>query len=193
MRLSLTALGVAILPARSISPVAAISVLAMLLLTPSTRAADSGLNLTSPAFAPGMPIPAEYICSGDNHSPALKWTGAPPSVASFALIAEDPDAVRGNFVHWVIFNLPPDATGIAAHAPTTRTLSDGAMQGENGMGSVGYTGPCPPPGKVHHYRFELFALDSKLAEMSHPDATTVLAAMRDHVKASAELVGTFER
>lgn len=155
--------------------------------------ADSNFRLTSPAFSPGAPIPAEFSCTGGDHSPALAWTGAPAGTKSFALIVEDPDAPMGTFVHWLFFNLPAGATGMAADAPTTPQLSDAARQGSNGMGAVGYKGPCPPPGKIHHYHFELFALDTTLDLPSAADAASLRAAMQNHVKASAELVGTFER
>ena len=99
----------------------------------------------------------------------------------------------GTFVHWVVFNLPADASGMAADAPRTAQLADGATQGSNGMGAIGYKGPCPPPGKTHHYHFVLFALDTTLQVGSDADAASLRAAMQNHVKASAELVGTFER
>lgn len=155
--------------------------------------ADSGFVLTTTAFEPGQPIPVEYSCSGANRSPVLKWSGAPSGVGSFALIVEDPDAPSGTFIHWVVFNLPADATGIPADAPHTPTLADGAAQGVNGMDRVGYMGPCPPPGKMHHYHFELFALDSKLNAQPGLDAGALREAMQGHTKASTELVGTFER
>jgi Raf kinase inhibitor-like YbhB/YbcL family protein len=167
--------------------------LAPILVLATAAKADSGFVLTTSAFEPGQPIPVEYSCSGANTSPALKWSGAPAPVGSFALIVEDPDAPSGTFIHWVVFNLPSDATGISADAPKTSTLADGAVQGVNGMGRVGYMGPCPPPGKTHHYHFELFALDSKLDSRAGIDAAGLRAAMQGHTKASTELVGTFER
>jgi Raf kinase inhibitor-like YbhB/YbcL family protein len=168
-------------------------VAAQLLLIGALAGADSDFRLTSPAFNPGGPIPTDFSCTAGDHSPALAWTGAPAETKSFALIVEDPDAPMGTFVHWVVINLPAGSNGMAADAPKTPQLPGGAMQGSNGMGAVGYKGPCPPPGKTHHYHFELFALDSTLQVPSDADAAGLRAAMQDHVKASAELVGTFER
>jgi Raf kinase inhibitor-like YbhB/YbcL family protein len=164
-----------------------------MLLMGTLAGADSDLKLSSPAFNSGAPIPTDFSCTAGDHSPALAWSGAPAGTKSFALIVEDPDAPMGTFVHWVVFNVPPGASGMPADAPKTPQLPDGATQGSNGMGAVGYKGPCPPPGKTHHYHFELFALDSALEVPPHADAGAVRAAMQNHVKASTELVGTFER
>lgn len=172
---------------------AMLMVAAQALLIGALARADSDFRLTSPAFSPGAAIPTDFSCTAGDHSPALAWSGAPAQTKSFALIVEDPDAPMGTFVHWVVFNLPAGASGIAADAPKTPQLADGATQGSNGTGAVGYKGPCPPPGKTHHYHFELFALDSTLEVPSAADAGSLRAAMQNHVKASAELVGTFER
>jgi Raf kinase inhibitor-like YbhB/YbcL family protein len=170
-----------------------VPIVAPILLLAAAAIADSGFVLTTSAFEAGQAIPVEYSCAGANRSPALQWSGAPAGVGSFALIVEDPDAPSGNFIHWVVFNLPADAAGIAGDAPRTPGLSDGALQGANGMGRIGYMGPCPPPGKVHHYHFELFALDSKLDVKPGLDAAGLRAAMQGHIKANTELVGIFER
>jgi Raf kinase inhibitor-like YbhB/YbcL family protein len=164
-----------------------------MLLMGTLAGADSDFKLSSPAFNPSAPIPTDFSCTAGDHSPALAWSGAPAGTKSFALIVEDPDAPMGTFVHWVVFNVPPGASGMPADAPKTPQLPDGATQGSNGMGAVGYKGPCPPPGKPHHYHFELFALDSTLEVPSDADAAALRAAMQNHVKASTELVGTFER
>ena len=168
-------------------------VAAQVLLIGVLARADSNFRLTSPAFNPGAPIPPDFSCDAGDHSPALAWSGAPAGTKSYVLIVEDPDAPMGTFVHWVVFNLPADASGMAADAPKTAELADGARQGNNGMGAVGYKGPCPPPGKTHHYHFELFALDTTLDTPSAGDAASLRAAMQNHVKASTGLVGTFER
>jgi Raf kinase inhibitor-like YbhB/YbcL family protein len=168
-------------------------VVTLILLLVAVSRAQSGFVINTSAFKPGGQIPAEYSCSGANRSPALQWSGAPAGSGSFALIVEDPDAPSGTFIHWVVFNLPADATGIAADAPKTPKLADGAMQGTNGADQIGYMGPCPPPGKVHHYHFELFALDSKLDSQPGIDASALHTAMQGHIKANTEIVGTFER
>ena len=168
----------------------------MLALTPQVSGvarADGAFALTSPAFSSGAAIPVQFSCSGSDQSPALNWTGAPEGTGSFALIVEDPDAPSGTFVHWVIFNLPGSSTGLPADVPKTPTLPDGAVQGKNGMGATGYKGPCPPPGKIHHYHFDLFALDTKVDAASNADADSLRSAMRGHIRGSTELVGTFSR
>jgi len=168
-------------------------VVALVLPICALARADSDFRLTSPAFNPGAPIPTDFSCAAGDHSPALAWTGAPVGTKSYALIVEDPDAPMGTFIHWVVFNLPSGASGMAANSPKTPQLADGARQGNNGTGAVGYKGPCPPPGKTHHYHFELFALDTALDMPPVADAASLRAAMQNHVKGSAELVGTFER
>ena len=155
--------------------------------------AESALALKSEAFDADSAIPAPFTCSGANHSPALSWSGAPGTTGSFALILEDPDAPRGTFIHWVAYNLPSSMTGLRESAPKSATLADGGMQGVNGLGQIGYYGPCPPPGKVHHYHFRLFALDSTLSLAPGADASALESAMKGHVIASGELVGTYSR
>jgi Raf kinase inhibitor-like YbhB/YbcL family protein len=177
---------------RAISTVMLLVAVQVLLIGVLARA-DSDFRLSSPAFNPGAPIPTGFSCTAGDHSPELVWSGAPAGTKSFALIVEDPDAPMGTFVHWVVFNLPASANGMAADAPKTPELADGATQGSNGMGAVGYKGPCPPPGKTHHYHFELFALDAPLEVPLAADAAALRAAMQNHVKGTTELVGTFER
>ncbi|MGO9607898.1 MAG: YbhB/YbcL family Raf kinase inhibitor-like protein [Candidatus Binataceae bacterium] len=174
------------------------AVLAAAMLAMSSAAlraddADSAPVLTSPAFASGAAIPVQYSCTDGDQSPALSWSGGPADVRSFALIVEDPDAPSGTFVHWVIFNLPGSATDIPAGVPATPSLPDGSTQGTNSFGTVGYRGPCPPPGLTHHYHFILFALDSTLRVDSQADAKAVRSAVSGHIKATAELIGTFSR
>jgi len=177
---------------RAISMVMLLVAAQVLLIAVMARA-DSDFRLTSPAFNPGAPIPTDFSCTAGDHSPALSWSGAPAGTKSFALIVEDPDAPMGTFVHWVVFNIPGAASGMPSDAPKTPELPGGAGQGRNGMGAVGYKGPCPPPGKTHHYHFELFALDTTLDMPSAAEAASLRAAMQNHVKGSAELVGTFKR
>ena len=161
--------------------------------TGSARAASSELSIQSTAFAANGPIPAGYTCSGDNKSPALTWSGVPTATKAMALIVRDPDAPMGSYVHWVIYDLPANATGLPPAVPTTATLDNGAVQGANGSGKSGYQGPCPPPGPAHHYHFRLYALDVKLDLAAGADAAAVEQAIKRHVLASADLVGTFAR
>ena len=112
---------------------------------------------------------------------------------SFALVVLDPDAPGGTFIHWVAYNIPAQMMSLPANVPQTAEIAGGGKNGINGFNHIGYNGPCPPPGKMHHYNFRLFALDSALTPGDKPDAVAVESAMKGHVLATAELVGTFER
>ena len=121
------------------------------------------MNLTSPAFADGQPIPERYTCDGADVSPPLSWSETPPGTRSFALICDDPDAPVGAWVHWVIYGLSPAAAELPEMVPPTEQVPGGAKQGLNDFRRVGYGGPCPPPGRPHRYFFKLYALDAELA------------------------------
>jgi len=150
-------------------------------------------TLTSPAFAPGTAISGDYTCTGNDRSPALVWSGAPQATKSFALIVEDPDAPGGTFIHWVAYNISARATSLPAGLPKDAEIPGGGKNGINGFDHIGYNGPCPPPGKMHHYHFRLLALDSALSPGENTSADAVESAMKGHVLATAELTGTFER
>ncbi len=151
------------------------------------------LLVKSEAFAEGAAIPQQFTCSGANHSPAIAWSGAPASTRSFAIITDDPDAPRGTFVHWVAFDIPANVTALPEDVPRTETIAGGGTQGDNGAERIGYFGPCPPPGKVHHYHFRVFALDAMLELKPGADADALRSAMNGHVVASGELIGTYSR
>ena len=151
------------------------------------------LKITSTAFTEGEAIPAKYTCQGDDISPPLEWTGAPAGTKSFALICDDPDAPAGTWVHWVIFNLPADASGLPERIDKAETLPDGAAQGTNDFKRTGYGGPCPPPGKPHRYFFKLYALDTVLPLKPKATKEEVLQAMRGHILAEGQLLGTYQR
>jgi Raf kinase inhibitor-like YbhB/YbcL family protein len=170
-----------------------ISTTLVLILFAYAWPAQAQLTLTSPAITPGAAIAAEYACTGADHSPALSWSGAPDSTKSFALIVDDPDAPSGTFIHWVAYNIPARVTSLPAGLPQTAEIASGGTNGINGFEHIGYNGPCPPPGKTHHYHFRLFALDSMLTPGDKAGANAVRSAMNGHVVATAELVGTFER
>lgn len=158
--------------------------------SPSASVVASSLTLTSSAFADGGAIPVEYTCSGQGLSPPLHWTGTPAGTAAFALIMDDPDApLPGGFVHWVVFNLSPETTDLSAGA----TLPPQAVPGKNGRGTQEYTGPCPPAGPAHHYRFALYALDTPLNLTAGSSKDDVIAATAGQVLGEALLVGTFQR
>jgi len=162
------------------------------LQTTSTAEPDPALSLTSSAFENGGNIPERYTCSGDDESPALKWTGVPEGTRSLALVMDDPDAPMGTFVHWVVYNLSPSTEGLPEGvSPSASTVK--VEQGVNGSNAIGYMGPCPPPGKPHHYHFRLYALDQKLQLTAKATANQVEAAIKGHVLGSSELVGIFGR
>lgn len=154
----------------------------------------TGLTISSPAFTPGGPIPATYSCKNSAAgSPPIQWQGVPADAKTLALILKDPDAPHRTFIHWVIYNIPATATGLEANVPRTAELADGARQGDNTLGKIGYMGPCPPSGPAHHYHFYLMALNIKLDLAPGATADQVEAASRRHVRGEAELIGTFAR
>ena len=170
-----------------------VAVVLLFILVACARPVEAQLTLTSPSIPPASAITAENACTGDDRSPALAWHNAPQSTKSFALIVEDPDAPGGTFIHWVAYNIPAQMTSLPAGVPKNAEVAGGGKNGINGFDHIGYNGPCPPPGKMHHYNFRLFALDSMLSPGDKPDAAALESAMKGHVLATAELVGTFER
>ena len=153
------------------------------------------LIITSPAFEHGGSIPAHYTCDGDDVSPELLWTNVPDGARSLVLIVDDPDAPdpaapRMTWVHWVLYNLPTDATGlaegIASYAPP-----EGTREGVNHWKLNGYGGPCPPVGR-HRYFHKLYALDSHLPDLDRPTKTQVEQAMQGHVIEQAVLMGMYQ-
>jgi Raf kinase inhibitor-like YbhB/YbcL family protein len=159
----------------------------------AVRAGASELSIQSTSFVANGPIPVAYTCSGEDKSPALAWSGVPTATKSMALIVRDPDAPMGSYVHWVIYNLPANVTELPAGLPTTATVENGALQGVSSSGTSGYHGPCPPPGPAHHYHFRLCALDVDLSLAAGASADEVEQAIKGHVLASADLIGTFAR
>jgi hypothetical protein len=166
---------------------------AALLAIAKLASADNHLMLSSSAFANNAHIPVEFTCSGEDKSPALAWSNVPPSAKSLALIVMDPDAPSGNFVHWVIFDVPASVTSMPEGIPSLAKTAFGATQGQNGRGAIGYTGPCPPPGEDHHYHFRLYALDKGLGLTSDATADQVESTMQGHVLSQTDLVGIFAR
>lgn len=151
------------------------------------------LALTSSAFRDGEPVPVRHTCDGEDLSPPLAWTGVPVETRTFALICDDPDAPRGTWVHWLIWNLPADAVELGEGVPPRPELSSGARQGLNDSGDLGYGGPCPPPGKPHRYFFRLYALDTALNLSPGVNRSDLEAAIDGHVLAQGTVMGTYER
>jgi len=151
--------------------------------------------LTSSAFEGGRSIPSRYTCDGENTSPPLSWTEPPEGTAELVLVCNDPDAPMGNWIHWVLYALPVDQGSLPPAVPNADVLLNigGAKQGENTSGGIGYTGPCPPPGPIHHYHFRLYALDTPTNLEPGATADELREATNGHVLAQTELVGLYSR
>lgn len=153
-------------------------------------------TLTSPAFAHNGSIPRRYTCQGEDVSVPLAWSGVPPGTKSLALIMDDPDAPDPKapkvvWVHWVLYNIPPTATGLK-EAIKPNELPAGTKQALNDWKRTGYGGPCPPIGR-HRYFHKLYALDTVLPELPNADKGALEKAMRGHVLGQAELIGTYQK
>lgn len=143
------------------------------------------MEVSSQAFENGQKIPSRHSCQGENYSPSLHIESIPKGTVTLAIIVEDPDAPGGTFDHWVAWNITP-----------AEDLEEGlkvSEQGVNGFGSVGYKGPCPPPGHAHRYFFRIYALDTKLNLPSKSPKGDLKKAMKGHILAEAEVMGTYQR
>jgi Raf kinase inhibitor-like YbhB/YbcL family protein len=150
------------------------------------------MEIKSSAFGSGEMIAAKYTCDGADFSPPLEWAGSPAGTRSFALICDDPDAPMGTWVHWVIYDIPPTATMLAEGITRQKDLPGGGTQGINDFRKVGYGGPCPPGG-THRYFFKLYALDTMLGLKPGITKDQLLKAMRGHILAEAQIMGTYRR
>jgi Raf kinase inhibitor-like YbhB/YbcL family protein len=158
------------------------------------RGAAVALSLHSPDFHDSSEIPTVHTCEGADVPPTLAWQGSPATTKSFALIVDDPDAPdpkapKMTYVHWVLYNIPPDAGGLLGES---RTLPAGAREGKNDWSRTGYGGPCPPVGR-HRYFFKIYALDTVLPDREGLTKAEVEKAMEGHVLGHAELVGTYQK
>lgn len=154
------------------------------------------LSITSDVFTNGGNIPAGYTCQGQDIAPPLRWTGVPDATKSLVLIVDDPDAPdpkapRMTWVHWVLYNIPPDTEGLPEGVAAS-DLPSGTLEGLNDWKRTGYGGPCPPIGR-HRYFHKIYALDILLPDLKKPTKTAVESAMKGHVIGQAELVGTYEK
>jgi Raf kinase inhibitor-like YbhB/YbcL family protein len=139
---------------------------------------------------------AKYTCEGSDIAPPLKWEGVPDGTRSLALIEDDPDAPdpaapKMTYVHWVLYNLPPDTGGLP-EGVTSSNLPAGTLEGLNDWRRTGYGGPCPPIGR-HRYFHKLYALDVVLEDLKHPTKDRLLKAMEGHVIEKTEIVGTYKK
>jgi len=154
------------------------------------------LQIHSPAFADGGEIPSKYTCEGNDISPPLKWEGVPGNARSLILIvddpdAPDPDAPRMIWVHWLLYNLPANISGLP-EGITVADLPAGVKEGLNDWKRTGYGGPCPPIGR-HRYFHKLYALDTVLEGLNKPTRAQLESAMKGHILAQAQLVGTYQK
>jgi len=153
-------------------------------------------TLKSPSFSENGNIPAKYTCEGQDISPPLSWSGVPAGTKSLALIVDDPDAPdprapKMTWVHWVLYNLPPSSNGLP-ESVSKSALPQGTLEGTNDWKRTGYGGPCPPIGR-HRYFFKLYGLDTALPNLGNPTKKQLEDAMKGHILAQTELVGTYEK
>lgn len=182
--------------------IAALSLVAFLACTkhrPSTQptttpspSAKVEMKLVSNAFKEGEAIPRQHTCDGIDISPPLEWSGTPKTAKTIAIIADDPDAPSGTWVHWVVYNLPAENIGLVENLPATESLRAGGFHGKTDFGKIGYGGPCPPSG-THRYFFKVYAVDSELPLKAGATKDELLKAMEGHVVAQAQLMGTYRR
>ncbi len=151
------------------------------------------LKIESKAFSAGGDIPAKFTCDGEDRSPALSWSEPPKATQSLALIADDPDAPVGTFVHWVLYDLPATTRELPEGIAASAEPASGGRQGNNDFRHVGYGGPCPPPGRPHRYFFRLYALDRKLGLPAGARRQEVDQAMKGHILEQAEVMGRYQR
>ncbi|MGQ9621648.1 MAG: YbhB/YbcL family Raf kinase inhibitor-like protein [Bacteroidales bacterium] len=150
------------------------------------------MKLISSAFKEGEMIPSKYTCDGPDVSPPLEWSEIPDGTKSFALINDDPDAPVGTWVHWVIYDIPENVNRLPENVPKTEVIENGARQGRNDFGRIGYGGPCPPGG-THRYYFKIYALNRKLDLRSGITKRDLLKAMEGHILAESYLMGRYKR
>lgn len=150
------------------------------------------MTLTSNAFKEGEMIPVKYACDGDDISPRLSWSNVPEGVQSFVLICDDPDAPMGTFDHWILFNIPASYDGLPEHFVLKEKKDEQIKGGTNHFNKLDYGGPCPPDG-LHRYFFKLYALDTTLSLYEGATKEEVLLAMEDHILATGELMGKYDR
>jgi Raf kinase inhibitor-like YbhB/YbcL family protein len=162
-------------------------------MTAQPVSGQSVFSITISAFANGGNIPTRYTCSGNDVSPAIQIHNLPPGTASLSLIVEDPDAPSGLFIHWVLYNVLPGLNTLPEGVKTGLQVSGIGTQGKTGFGSNGYGGPCPPPGKSHHYHFRTYALDLAPDLPAGLVASQLKARMNGHILAETDWVGLFRR
>jgi Raf kinase inhibitor-like YbhB/YbcL family protein len=159
--------------------------------SPEESPVENTVSLSSAAFLDGGAIPEKYTCQGEDISPPLSWGELPAGTRSLALIVDDLDT-SSKFTHWVIFNMPSDIRELP-ESVSGRSVMSGVLEGKNDFGKVGYGGPCPPSGKAHRYRFALYALDITINLEAGASKGQLLDAVKGHILAQGELIGTYQR
>jgi Raf kinase inhibitor-like YbhB/YbcL family protein len=149
----------------------------------------AAIVVSSASFPTGASIPPQYTCDGGDQSPQLSWTSVPEGTKSIAIIVDDPDAPHGTFTHWTLWNVAATARTIGANGNGGFA---GGISGTNDFDRVGYSGPCPPKGQLHHYHFTVYALDTTLKLRASDKRADVNQALHGHVLAQGTLVGTFQ-
>ncbi|MEL7669769.1 YbhB/YbcL family Raf kinase inhibitor-like protein [Methanobacterium sp.] len=152
-----------------------------------------GINLMSDVFEEGDIIPTMHTCDDKNISPPLRWDSLPERTMSFAILCEDPDAPRGTWTHWIIFNILPSVMELSAGIKNEEKLSNGMTQGINDFGYAGYGGPCPPEGEKHRYFFRIYALDTTLNLSPGANRKEFLRALNENVLDEGQLMGIYGR
>src|SRR4030066_2101551 len=150
------------------------------------------INVGSAAFTEGGMIPKQVTCDGADISPSLSWSTVPEGTKSIAIIVDDPDAPAGTWVHWLVYNLPPDLKGLPENILAKETLANGGLQGMTDVRRIGYGGPCPPSG-THRYIFKVYAVDKLLDLYPRAIKKRLLQAMEGHILAEGELMGKYRR
>lgn len=174
-----------------ILPVLLVFVLSCFAAGDSTRFVK--LSVTSRAFKDNGMIPAKFSCRGADISPPLAWTGTPRGTKSFVIICNDPDAPNGNWVHWIVYNIPAGTEDLQGGYTKEMKQANGIFQAKTSFGSPGYGGPCPPSG-VHRYFFSVYALDVKLGlDPGSAGYMDVVNAMQGHIKGFGQLMGRFKK
>lgn len=148
---------------------------------------EKNMKLTSPVFNDGGYIPVKYTCDGENVNPPLEISGVPENAKSLALIVDDPDAPAGDWVHWTLWNIPPQTKNILEN-----NIPAGAIEGKTDFGRPGYGGPCPPSG-THRYQFKLYALDTILDLNSYSAKKDIEREMKDHILDQIMFVGLYQK
>jgi Raf kinase inhibitor-like YbhB/YbcL family protein len=151
----------------------------------------ASMTINSTSFGNGDPIPQKFSCDGTGLSPDIQLPAPPPGTKSFLLVMDDPDA--GGFVHWLLYNIPPDTRDIPEGASSRGALPAGAAEGGNSLQKTGYFGPCPPPPNPHHYVFRMYALDANLDLPAGEEKKQVASAAKGHILAEGTMTGLYTR